>query len=202
MLESAIKPGTMAPSGARLERSQFAVEFQRSFRVLWLVAVGILRDRAHAEDAVQDAAIIALDKLDTFEPGTSFTAWMGQTVRNVSLNKLRKERRRRGPSLDDSARDLAPAGDDRSPQSPLLSGRGEVLPDQRHFDDQVMQALGMVSETARACLLLRTVEGLEYSEIARVLEIPEGTAMSHVHRARKLLREKLSAGVGDRGVGP
>jgi RNA polymerase sigma-70 factor (ECF subfamily) len=52
--------------------------------------------------------------------------------------------------------------------------------------------LGDVGEVARACLLLRTLEGLEYAEISRLLEIPEGTAMSHVHRTRRYLRDRLA----------
>ena len=54
-----------------------------------------------------------------------------------------------------------------------------------------MSALGHLSEVARACLLLRTVEGLDYGEIGRALGIPEGTAMSHVHRSRMRLRAEL-----------
>lgn len=207
MLPPALKLGSAAPGRAGcLDRSEFAAEFQRSFRALWLVAVGILADRAHAEDAVQDAAIIALQKLDSFTPGTSFAAWMSQMVRNVALNKLRKERRRQGPSLDDPTRDLMPATAARGgPRRAVLNERGEIAPDQGHFDDWVMRALGTVNSTARACLLLRTIEGLEYTEIARLLEIPPGTAMSHVHRTRMFLRTKLAdagqAGGGSRGAG-
>ena len=55
-----------------------------------------------------------------------------------------------------------------------------------------MRALNSVSDIARACLLLRTIEQMEYAEISRLLAIPEGTAMSHVHRARQHLRERLA----------
>jgi RNA polymerase sigma factor (sigma-70 family) len=59
------------------------------------------------------------------------------------------------------------------------------------FHRKLWGALAEVNETARICLLLRTLENLEYSHISRLLGIPEGTAMSHVHRTRKQLREKL-----------
>jgi RNA polymerase sigma-70 factor (ECF subfamily) len=55
-----------------------------------------------------------------------------------------------------------------------------------------MHALEQVGDVARACLLLRTIESLDYRQIAQLLEIPEGTAMSHVHRARRLLRGQLT----------
>jgi RNA polymerase sigma-70 factor (ECF subfamily) len=55
-----------------------------------------------------------------------------------------------------------------------------------------MRALRGVSEVARACLLLRTLEGMPYARISELLQIPEGTAMSHVHRTRQFLRERLA----------
>jgi len=80
-------------------------------------------------------------------------------------------------------------GDIAGPLRLHASGR---LPDgQQEFDDEIVQALGELSATARACMLLRTVENLTYRDIARILDIPEGTAMSHVHRTRTLLRRKL-----------
>src|SRR5213079_264175 len=78
-------------------------------------------------------------------------------------------------------------------ESALRLGRhGELPADQAFFDDHVTKALNSVSDVARACLLLRTIEQMEYSEISRLLQIPEGTAMSHVHRARQHLRERLA----------
>jgi len=72
------------------------------------------------------------------------------------------------------------------------------------FDDDVMHALGKISEDARTCLLLKSVENMSYKEIATLMKIPEGTAMSMVHRARTSLRKELAghdfarpAGVGD-----
>ncbi|MEE8169462.1 MAG: RNA polymerase sigma factor [Phycisphaerae bacterium] len=180
----------------RFGKRQFAEEFARCFRILWFIAVGILRDPALAEDAVQDAALIALDKLDAFEPGTNFTAWMGRMVRNVALNNARKEHRRQASPLDVMEQgEVAAAG--RLPTQPrLLDDRGRLVSDQQVFDDRVVAALDGVGDMARACLLLRTVEGLDYAEIARVLDIPQGTAMSHVHRARTLLRKTLGGTIG------
>ena len=76
---------------------------------------------------------------------------------------------------------------------------GELLQDQEAFDDQVLHGLRGLGPDQRAALLLRTVLGLGYREIAGALEIPEGTAMSHVHRAREALRRRLES-VGPLGV--
>ncbi len=169
--------------------------------MLWMIAAGVIGDSALAEDIVQEAAIIAMGKLDQFQPGTDFTAWMGQIVRYVALNKSRTERRRRPTMMDPQAMEQmsapAPAANDAS--NLRLSLRGELPPDQRHFDDRLVQALSSVSGVARACLLLRVLEGLSYAEISRLMEIPEGTAMSHVHRTCVALRQKLGDVTGPRG---
>ena len=73
----------------------------------------------------------------------------------------------------------------------VLTAGGELRADQGAFDDQVLACLGALEPTARACLLLRTVLDMRYREMARVLDVPEGTAMSHVHRAKRELRRLM-----------
>lgn len=165
------------PSPDRLTPARFATLFRESSRVLWCVAVGVVGDRAHGEDIVQEAALVALGKLDTFRPGTSFAAWMGQTVRYLALNHRRKVQRRR-VALDAESSQLAPAG--------LPATDAQTM-----FDRSVSGALAELSESQRTCLLLKTVVELEYAEIAELLEMPAGTAMSHVSRARAKMRTLL-----------
>jgi RNA polymerase sigma-70 factor (ECF subfamily) len=186
--------GRQEPAGPqRTAAEEFGAQFQASYRVLWLIAAGVIGDPSLADDVVQEAAVIALGKLDQFRPGTAFTAWMGQIVRYVALNKGRAEMRRRPAGLGSGAFEpAAPPGRADEAGRIDLSARGEMPANQDYFDDRIMRALGSVNEMARACLLLRTLEGLSYAEIARLLEIPEGTAMSHVHRTRLYLRERLA----------
>jgi len=170
-------PNRDSPPGA-LTPAEFAAGFRESSRVLWCVAAGVLGDRAQAEDVLQEAAVTALNKLDTFRPGTSFVAWMSQTVRFVALNHRRKRERRR-QALQREGRDP-------------LRDRADAMPTDAGFDDAVQQALDTLPETARTCLLLKTVMELEYAEIADVLGIPAGTAMSHVSRARSRMAKLLA----------
>lgn len=172
---------------------EFAAQFKSAYRLFWLIAVSIVKDPSTAEDVVQEAAIIGLEKLPEFRPGSNFKAWMGKTVRYVALNLARREGRRRGLSLeaDASPGRPEPAAEPRAFADAPASVRGRLAADQPHFDDRVVAALNALGATARACLLLRTVEGLGYAEIAALLDIPPGTAMSHVHRTRMHLREAL-----------
>ena len=119
----------------------------------------------------------ALDKLGTFRPGTNFEAWMSQFVRYVALNHRRKHARR-ARALNEQARGLAGSGSTSPPSTAV-------------FDAGVQRALDTLGETARTCLLLKTVVELDYAEISALLEIPAGTAMSHVSRARAKMRELL-----------
>ncbi len=155
----------------------FAERFRGSSRVLWCIAAAVLGERAHAEDVVQEAAITALGKLHTFEPSSNFSAWMGRIVRFTALNHRRKVQRRSQRQVDDFDVEFAAA---------------KAVNPSADFDERTRAALSSLGEVPRMCLLLKVVIELEYSEIATILDIPEGTAMSHVHRTRKKLRDLLA----------
>ncbi|MEM7317205.1 MAG: sigma factor-like helix-turn-helix DNA-binding protein, partial [Planctomycetota bacterium] len=70
---------------------------------------------------------------------------------------------------------------------------GQLLPEQTAFDDEIAKAIGGLEMIRRSCFLLRVVRNLDYEEIATILDIPPGTAMSHVHRAKSTLRHSLAA---------
>lgn len=176
------KPDTApghGPSAASTEeaRTEFARQFSQSFPVLWSIAAGITGNRATAETVVKDAALIGLDKFDGRQLGAGFTAWMGQLVRGVALNAARKGQH--------------PSGDAKPNAEPTGRAPGKPPEDQPQFDDVMMRAMREVGEAARACLLLRTLHGMDYSEISALLGIPRAAAMSHVHRTRDFLRRQL-----------
>ena len=101
--------------------------------------------------------MIALRKLDQFDPHTSFIAWMSQIVRFVALNHARRRTTQRTVSLDGAAPSQAiDCGDDARPA--LITGWGDLADDDdRSFDDHVLNALQRLDATARACLLRRVV---------------------------------------------
>jgi len=163
--------------------SAFAEAFGVHWRTLWSIAAAICNDRAAAEDIVQDAAMIGMDKLDDFDPNTNFVAWMGAIVRFTALNHVR--RAGRGGSAIDVTEHDQPSRAERVDGSTSLS------------PGKLAAALDVLDPIARACLVLRTTAELSYREIAVALDIPEGTAMSHVHRSRTTLRHLLAAARDD-----
>jgi len=176
----------MAPRGqtphAGLTAEEFSARFQAGVRVLWTLAAGLLGDPSEAEDVCQEAYLAAHDKRAQFDPATNFQAWMGRFVRNVVANERRKRARRRTEASDPFVLDES---------GPAPAATDERLFDPEHLDERLLAALATLGEVPRACLLLRVLREQSYAEIAALLEIPEGTAMSHVHRARTALRAFL-----------
>lgn len=171
-------PAGVRKTGAGLTAAEFARRYEESRRTLWFIAAAILGDRTLAHDVVQEAAAVAMTKLADFDSATNFLAWMGQIVRYVALNEARSRQRRRAVRAGDAqelgvAREAGPDASDRA------------------LDGHIAAGLMSLEESARACLVLRVVHGMAYSEISQALNIPEGTAMSHVHRSRLALRERL-----------
>ncbi len=185
-----------APADARPDRlgpGEFARLYQEHRRLLWCAAAAVVGDRTLAQDVVQQAAVVGLERLGTFDPSTSFQAWMIQIVRNIGLNEGRKRARRRTAGADVGELDLGAAPAAGETGWSVLTGTGQVAAGTEPFDDELMRALGGLEETARGCLLLRVVLEMSYREISLALGVPEGTAASHVHRARGALRRALAA---------
>jgi RNA polymerase sigma-70 factor (ECF subfamily) len=178
-------------SAGRLDSRQFAAKFQSISRHLWLIAAGVIGDRTEADDVVQEAAIIAFRKLDEFQPGSNFSAWLAEIVRRCAANYTRKVNHRRTFAADPHILDQESLPPGRP--MPVLDAVGEMLETQSEFDDEMLRALSLLSSDARCCLLLRVVEQLPYAAIGELLDMPEGTAMSHVHRSKALLRRHLIA---------
>jgi RNA polymerase sigma-70 factor (ECF subfamily) len=179
-----------------LDVESFAAQLTECYSHCWLIAAAVTGDRVEADDIVQEAALIALGKRHEFTAGTNFSAWISQIVRLTALNYAKKSIRRASVVTDPMAidRDVAAApvsAANAKEGFESVTPHGRLLDNQTDFDDDVLVALGEVGEEARACLLLRVVRRLSYGEISRTLHIPEGTAMSHVHRAKHLMRERL-----------
>jgi RNA polymerase sigma-70 factor (ECF subfamily) len=170
----------------------FAAQYCQAFPRLHLIAAAIVCDSSHAEDIVQEAALIAVSKAGQFRAGSSFSAWLAAIVRRCALNYRRKARTRRTFATDPNNLAQHEAHMPGSSAWPSVGAAGEILPFQVSFDDEVLRALNALSDDARCCLLLRVVQRLSYAEISELLQIPEGTAMSHVHRGKITLRQRLA----------
>jgi RNA polymerase sigma-70 factor, ECF subfamily len=158
---------------------------------LYRTALRMTGNPADAEDLVQETYLRAFRSIEQFKPGTNLRAWLFKIQTNSFINEYRKRvRRPRSTSLDDVEEyylysHLVESGV--QPSSSITED--EIL---AQIDDaHVFRALDELSENYRQVVLLADVEGFAYREIAEILDIPVGTVMSRLHRARRRLRDAL-----------
>jgi len=146
----------------------------------------MVHDEAEAEDLTQDVFVRVWKSIGRFRGDSAFSTWLFRIAVNVARTHLSRRSRRwlftRG-SPDASPDAPAEAEDPPSP---------ERLEDDVVRRDAIDRALATLSPDLREALTLRDVEGLEYREIARVLDIPLGTVESRIFRARQRLRPLLA----------
>ncbi|MBX9737025.1 MAG: sigma-70 family RNA polymerase sigma factor [Phycisphaerales bacterium] len=162
-----------------IQAREFWQRFESARQKLWLVAAGVMGQAADADDVVQEASLVGVAKFGEFAPGTNFEAWMAQITRLTALNMLRRRDRHRGSGEPDL-------------QSLNLVRTAHGAPAAQELSPNVRRELESLDETARLCVLLRIVGEMPYAKISAILQIPEGTAMSHVHRATRSLRAVAS----------
>ena len=158
---------------ARLSRAQFERLLEPVLRQAAALAMSILRNRADAEDAVQEAALRGLQRIETFDASRPFRGWWLAIVRNCCLDVLRRRGRREPASMIDPDQ---------------VSDRSVAPESWRELAD----AMDRLSSQHREILRLRYFGGCSYHEMAQALGIPEGTVMSRLHYARKALGEQYN----------
>ena len=150
--------------------------------VLLRVARRLTRDPVDAEDLVQDTLFRAYRAFERFD-GRHPRAWLLTILRNTHINLVRK---RRPDLLDDEVAGRIPARG--------ADGRQDGMDEQALRDDLdpiVREALASLSPNHRAVVALVDLDGLSYQEAADLLDVPIGTVMSRLHRARAKVRTRL-----------
>ena len=140
---------------------------------LWRFALRLARDRHDAEDLVQRTCVRALERQLQWQAGTALLSWLFAIEHSIWLNELRSAQRRRTGSLDGDAADL---------ECTIAATHGN--PELSLHYRQVIGAVEALPEAQRVVMLLVAVEGLSYRDTAAVLDVPIGTVMSRLARAR------------------
>lgn len=136
---------------------------------------------ADGDDLVQGACERALARLDQFRPGTRLDSWMYRIMQNLWIDDRRSARAQRETGVDAADLETLAVGDARRE----IDGRLSLA--------AVRRAVAALSEEQRAVLALVCVEGLSYKDAAGVLDIPIGTVMSRLARARLAVGRALDA---------
>ena len=154
---------------------------------LYATAMRLSRNRADAEDLVQDTIVKALRFQSRFERGTNLRAWLYTILHNTWRNRVR-----------DTAREAVDVDSERIEElAATVDGPTEIETPERvllraTMDVDLREALDGLPEAFRQAVWLRDVEEFSYAEIAKMLDVPIGTVMSRISRGRRLLFDKLS----------
>ncbi len=160
------------------DTSAFDALVERYMRQAFSVAYRLMGHREDAEDLVQEAFLLALDKLDLYDESRPFKPWLFQVLVNRGLD-LRKSRQRKET--------VQIPGDAAAPgPSPARDA------EQSQTRDRVRAALSELSERDRAIVMLFEFEGLNSNEIGQVVGVAPGTVRWKLHQARKKLGAALA----------
>lgn len=132
---------------------------------------------AAGDDLVQDACERALQRAGELRDATRLDGWLYSIIRNLWIDETRSRRVRRHEDLDAAAS--------------IIGEDGEAVGESRITLQAVRRCLGEMSADHRAVLVLVCVDGFSYKQASEVLDVPTGTVMSRLSRARQELRDRL-----------
>jgi RNA polymerase sigma-70 factor (ECF subfamily) len=174
----------------------FHALIDRHAAALFRVAMSMSRNRADAEDLMQETMVGAYRGLKTFAARSSVKTWLLQIMTRQAAKAWHRSRHRR------ATLSLHAPKDERSQQTrddAALATRASSTAVERKID--VMQVLDAMSPAHREVLVLREIRGLSYEEMAQVLDVPRGTVESRLSRARAEFRERYAGNAGSTDVG-
>ena len=143
---------------------------------LWAFALRLTRDRHDAEDLVQRACARALERADQLQPDTAPLSWVFSIIHTTWINELQARNIRKQSSVE---------WDDIRVQN--VADPSVRTPEENLMNRQIIDAVTRLPEAQRAVILLVALEGLSYTEAAEVLNVPIGTVMSRLSRARQAI---------------
>ncbi len=174
----------------RGSRQAFDVRVEKYYRKIYNLAYRFVGDPEEANDLAQEIFTAAYQNLKKFRGDAKFSTWLFQIATNRGKNKF-KYLKRRGFFANKGQ----PNGDDeREPlqrEIPDLAANPEAALAGKQIQRIVQNAINELDPDHKEIVILRDIEGLSYEEIAKILNLPEGTTKSRLHRARMVVKEKL-----------
>lgn len=166
--------------GIRQSFNRLVLKYQNK---IFSIAYRMLKNADDAKDVTQDVFLAVYRSIDKFRGDSRLSTWLYRIVVNLCINRLKSSTFRYAGELEDYK--LKNTNGDIMPENP-----DEAL-SRKNLNLVLEKEIGKLSAESRVMVIMRDVEGLSYEEIAKVLELPEGTVKSRLHRARIDLKERL-----------
>jgi len=171
-------------------------------RALYGTAFRMLGNSQRAEDIVQEAYVRAWEKFDQYQSGSNFKAWIFQILVFLCRNEVRTNRNRpvQGESVEQILQGMVSVPQSESRTISTASPRVEWTSFYADsVDDEFKRSLDNLDPDNRAVLILISLAEFTYQECAEALDMPLGTVMSRLYRARKQLQDELQTYAAERG---
>jgi RNA polymerase sigma factor (sigma-70 family) len=166
----------------------FNNEFMPHINSMYNFAYRLTLDPDDSKDLLQDTYLKAFRFIDSFQQGTNAKAWLFRILKNSFINDYRKKSKE--PSKVDYQEVESYYNSEDVDRQITPDLRVEALRDM--IGDEISNALNSLDVDFRTVIILCDLEGFKYDEMAKILDIPIGTVRSRLHRARNLLKDKLS----------
>lgn len=197
MLEEPIQPtaSTHSDSATSKEITEATEDFEAGVLAqldsLYRTALRLTHNQQEAEDLVQETMLKAFRFTNTYQRGTNLRAWLFRILNTSAINRYRKQATHpvTTPLPEGEEFYLYNRIRDINGQELSTGAEEEVL--SHYLDEDVYQALNDLPLNFRMPIILADIEGLSYKEIAQALNIPIGTVMSRISRARRHLQRSL-----------
>jgi RNA polymerase sigma-70 factor, ECF subfamily len=186
-------------SGENTPTEDFEAGVLAQLDSLYRTARRMTSSQQEAEDLVQETMLKAFRFAHTYQPGTNLRAWLFRILNTSAINRYRRQASHPTPTSLPEGEDfyLYNQIKDLSGQELNIGAEEEVL--SKYLDEDVYNALNALPPNFRMAVVLADIEGLSYKEIAEALDIPIGTVMSRISRARRQLQRTLWQYAKDRG---
>ena len=167
---------------------------------LYSHALRLTKNSSDAEDLVQETYLKGYRAFSTFEEGTNLRAWLFRILTNSFINNYRKKQRSFEEEDLDDVEDMYLHRRLESTLTPSLGMSAEDMLFERLTEEEIKDAVEDLPTQYREVVLLADVQGFSYKEIADILDIPDGTVMSRLHRGRAKLQKDLLEFASKRGL--
>ncbi len=154
--------------------------YNRYYKAMYNTALRIVKNSAEAEDIMQESFLNAFTKLQTFKGEVTFGSWLKRIVINNSIYHYRKQQKNMEVGLDDILY--------------KVEDNDEIVTDHGTTElkaQKVMETMKRLKDNYRISLTLHLIEGYDYEEVSRIMDISYANCRTTISRAKESLRQKM-----------